>query len=649
MQNAARLWFHATGLSLLLALSFGLTGCSKTAAPPEASDAETGAAAKQAGDKNEKTTPSSGDNADGHEPASTSQSGRFEDRTVESGITFRMSYLPKEQGEKFKINLYDHGCGVVIGDYDGDGHDDLYFLNQLNRNALYKNKGDGTFVDVTEVAGVGVGDRICVAGTFADYDNDDDQDLFVTSTRGGNLLFENQGQGVFRDVTRQAGLELVAHSSTASFVDLDHDGDLDLIVTNTAQWTLAELESDGKYYPGVTSYDDLVVSPKEFNNIYRNNGDRTFTDITESSGLKGQGWGGDVAVFDCDADGLIDVLITNMFGASQLYKNLGGATFRDVTKEVLGRVSWGAIGAKVLDFNNDGKLDLFISDMHSDMWPPPQLPDVVEHAKKNASLKYQYVTGAGMKLIGKQAEVMESRFVDRLQVRYDDVLFGNSLFKAVQAGRMEEMSDRAGLETWWPWAIAVGDFDGDGYEDLFLASGMGYPFSYWHNHLMMNNRDETFSERSTALGVEPPRGGVFQRDQIGGERAARSSRCAAVADFDGDGQLEIVTNNFNDRPYYLRNKLTRRNYVAFKLKGNRSNHDAIGAVARLYVGGQVLTRQVNPAGGYLSQSSKTLHFGLGDHDHFDRVEIAWPSGVVQKLESLPVNATHSVVEPLESK
>lgn len=632
--------FPSFGL-IAFALLLGLAGCPKPAPEPAKPVVKPAS--------NESGTPESDRGSDaGSSDATTAKAGgRFEDRAVEAGITFRMSFLPKEQGEKFKINLYDHGCGVVVGDFDGDGHDDLYFLNQLGPNALFKNKGDGTFVDVTKLAGVGVGDRICVAATFADYDNDDDQDLFVTSTRGGNILFENQGGGIFKDVTQRAGLELIAHSSTASFVDLDHDGDLDLIVTNTAQWTGAELESDGKYYPGVTSYDDLVVSPKEFNNIYKNNGDGTFADITETSGLKGQGWGGDVAVFDFDADGRIDVLITNMFGASQLYKNLGDATFRDVTKEALERISWGAIGAKVLDFNNDGKLDLFISDMHSDMWPPANLSDALKYAIQNAKVKYSLVTGAGAKF-GKQAEEMEARFVDRLQVRYDDVVFGNSLFKNLGSGRMEEMSDRAGLETWWPWGIAVGDFDGDGSEDIFLASGMGYPFSYWRNHLMMNNHDETFSERSTELGVEPPRGGTFQRDQIGVERAARSTRCAATADFDGDGRLEIVTNNFNDRPYYFRNKLTPQNFVAFKLKGTRSNHDAIGAVARVFVGDQILTRQVNPAGGYLSQSSKTLHFGLGKYDHIDRVEITWPSGTVQKLEPPKINSVHQIVEPAES-
>src|SRR5882672_10190430 len=129
----------------------------------------------------------------------------FRDVARDAGITFRMAFLPSEQGEKFKINLYDHGCGVAVGDFDGDGFDDIYFCNQLGPNALYRNKGDGTFEDVTKKAGVALGDRICVGATFADYDNDGLTDLYVTSTRGRNVLFRNLGQGKFADVSEQAG------------------------------------------------------------------------------------------------------------------------------------------------------------------------------------------------------------------------------------------------------------------------------------------------------------------------------------------------------------------------------------------------------------------------------------------------------------
>jgi hypothetical protein len=161
----------------------------------------------------------------------------------------------------------------------------------------------------------------------------------------------------------------------------------------------------------------------------------------------------------------------------------------------------------------------------------------------------------------------------------------------------------------------------------------------------MNNGDETFTDQAIEAGVEPPRDGEYRDERIGGERAARSSRCAAVADFRGEGRLDIVVNNFNDRPYFFRNQYPRRNYVAFRLRGTRSNRDAVGAVVRLYRGKQVLTRQVQAAGGYLSQSSKTLHFGLGDHPQIDRVEITWPGGRRQVLGAVAVNTFHDIVEP----
>jgi enediyne biosynthesis protein E4 len=206
-----------------------------------------------------------------------------------------------------------------------------------------------------------------VGATFADFDNDGHQDLYVTSTRGGNVLFRNLGNGTFKDVTKEAGLACVAHSQTAVFFDFDNDGLLDLFVTNTAQWTLQAYDQAAHYFPGLPDFWDMAGSPIEHNILYRNNGDGTFTDVTAKSGLAGKGWGGDVAVFDYNDDGYLDLLVTNMFGASQLYRNNRDGTFTDVTKEVLGKTSWGAIGSKVFDFNNDGRLDLLMVDMHSDM------------------------------------------------------------------------------------------------------------------------------------------------------------------------------------------------------------------------------------------------------------------------------------------
>jgi hypothetical protein len=574
----------------------------------------------------------------------------FQERAAEAGITFRMKFLSAEQGEHFKINLYDHGCGVAVADYNGDGRDDIYFVNQLGPNALYKNNGDGTFTDVTKKAGVGLGDRICVGAVFADFDNDGHQDLFVTSTRGGNVLFRNQGDGTFKDVTKKAGLVHVGHSQTAVFFDYDNDGYLDLFVTNSAKWTTDSTAEQSHYHPGLDGVAALIHCPKETNILYHNNGDGTFTDVTATARLKGPGWGGDVAVFDYDEDGYLDLLVTNMFGRSTLYHNNGDGTFTDVTAKTLKRTSWGAIGCKAFDFNNDGRLDLFITDMHSDMWMPIRQHSVLDFIRKNEQKKFRYVSGPRIDqtedpvrrgMLREEEQELEAV----LKFRHKDVIFGNTLFQNLGRGRFKEVSDRAGLETFWPWGIATGDYDNDGYEDVFIPSGMGYPFFYWRNYLMMNNGNGTFTDRSRTRGIEPPPRGRYLPETIRGERMARSSRCAAVADFSGTGRLDLVVNNFNDRPFFFQNNFPRKNYVAFRLRGTRSNRDAVGALVRVYVGKEVMVRQVQAAGGYLSQSSKTVHFGLGSRKHIDRVEIRWPRGRLQTLVRPAINKLHAVTEP----
>jgi hypothetical protein len=581
-------------------------------------------------------------------PSTVGAAHGFREAALESGINWQMRFLPDEQGEKFKINLYDHGTGVAVGDYNGDGFDDIYLVNQLGKNALFKNNGDGTFTDVTEEAGVGLGDRICAGATFADYDNSGHQSLFVTSTRGGNVLFKNLGNGTFKDVTMEVGLDFVGHSQTCVFFDYDNDGYLDLLVTNTAKWTTDQFDPAQKYYRGVPSIlEGFDKAKKETNILYHNvpdgKGGRRFVDVTQETGLGGKGWSGDVAVLDYDEDGFPDLLVTNMFGGydrTSLYHNVpngkGGRRFEDVTDQTLGRVSFGSIGCKAFDFNNDGKLDLLIVDMHSDMWMgvkydwPQEEIDLINRGEKK---KYLFLSGPN-----------RQNWEQNFSIPYDKVVFGNTLFKNLGNGKFEEVSDKAGMETLWPWGVATGDFDNDGYEDVFLPSGMGFPYFYWPNYLMMNNGNETFTDRAKELGIEPPARGEYLAEKIGGRLAARSSRTAATADFDGDGRLDLIVNNFNDNPYYFRNKFPKKNYVAFRLRGTKSNRDAIGAVVRIYMGKEVMTRQVNPAGGYLSQSSKTVHFGLGDRAKIDRVEIRWPSGIKQEIANPEINKLHEVEE-----
>jgi hypothetical protein len=230
---------------------------------------------------------------------------------------------------------------------------------------------------------------------------------------------------------------------------------------------------------------------------------------------------------------------------------------------------------------------------------------------------------------------------------YGEMLFGNALYRNLGNGKFEEGVVAAGLETFWPWGIASGDFDDDGHEDVFITAGMGYPFYYWPNSLMMNKGNGTFSDEASRLGVEPPVGGTNQPQDISGRPAARSSRSAAVADFDGDGRLEIVTNNFNDRPYFFANRFPRRNYIEFRLTGTRSNRDAIGALVTVWIGKTQLVREVNPAGGYLAQSSRTLHFGLGENGSVDSVVVRWPRGTVQAVPRPRINSLVEIREPAQ--
>jgi hypothetical protein len=569
-------------------------------------------------------------------PAGGGASRGFEDLAKERGLDFTMAFLPGEQGERFKVNFYDHGAGVAVADVDGDGDDDLYFPNQLGPNALFVNDGHGRFTDGTARAGIALGDRVCVAAAFADADGDGDLDLYVTSTRGGNAFFRNRGDGTFEDRTAQAGLTLVAHSETPAFFDADGDGDLDLLVTNTAHWTLDTLDPSSRYYVGPATFFDLLMrSQAETNRFYRNRGDGTFEDASLGSGLEGSGWSGDVAVFDEDGDGRPDVLIANMFGRSHLYRNAGGGRFEDAS-DALPHPSWGTVGTCLFDADGDGRLDLLLVDMHSDMWMDPDyaVPDA------EARSKFGGVWGPLVER-GQRPREQEQMFARMFDAQPSRVQFGNTLFLNLSGGRWQEVSDEAGVETLWPWGAAAADFDGDGFEDLYLASGMGYPYRWAPSPVLMNRGDGTFVDRTRELGLDPPPDGPFLPQKIGGQDAARSARSVAVGDFDGDGRVDLVVNRFNDRPQLLMNRFPAKHYVKLRL---RPAHGAteLGALVRVTAGGRTQVRELAPTGGYLAQSSRTLHVGLGDVAKVDEVRVRWPDGTEQVVAGVPVDATTTI-------
>jgi hypothetical protein len=475
--------------------------------------------------------------------------------------------------------------------------------------------------------------------------NDDDADLFVTTVRGGNLLFENDGRGHFRDITSNAGVGYVGHSSTGVFFDYDRDGLLDLFLVNVGRYTSDAVGGIGyRYFIGYWDAFSGHLMPEraERSILYRNLGGNRFADVTEQVGLVDTSWSGDASPIDVNGDGWLDLYVLNMQGDDQYFENAGGTRFVRRSREVFPRTSWGAMGVKVFDANGDGRLDLFTTDMHSDM---------------SAS-------------VGPEHEHIKSHITWPESFRGDGStsIWGNALFINEGAGRFREASDAFGVENYWPWGPSVGDLNADGFDDLFITSGMNYPFRYGTNALKLNNGGRRFEDAEFILGVEPRAGGVsqpwFELDASGVDRGheaatglsgavlvrgAKGSRSSAFVDLDADGDLDIVTNEFNDQPMVLVSDLASRrrvNYLDVTLAGRTSNRSGLGAVVTVVTAHGRFTKVMDGRSGYLSQSLQPLYFGLGDARRVERVEVLWPSGKTQVVtRGIEPNVVLTITEP----
>jgi enediyne biosynthesis protein E4 len=555
---------------------------------------------------------------------------RFTDRVGESGITF-VHQIVDDAGKTYKPAHYDHGNGIAVADVDGDGKYDVYFTNQLGGNELWKNLGNGRFQNVTAQAGVGLADRVSVSASFADVDNDGDQDLYVTTVRMGNALFQNDGKGRFKDVTQASGLGHVGHSSGAVFFDYDRDGRLDLFLVNVGKYTSEARGRGGAY----VAYEDafrghLKPERTERSILYRNLGGTRFEDVSEKTGLVDTSWSGDATVADFNRDGWPDLYVLNMQGDNHYWENQGGKTFVDKTARLFPKTPWGAMGVEAFDHDNDGDQDLLLTDMHSDM-----IGDVDPRDEKL-----------------KNKPTPESR---EYLGEIDNNIFGNAFYENQGDGTFRERSDELNLENYWPWGLSVGDLNADGWEDVFIASSMNFPFRYGVNSLLLNDKGKGFRDAAFLLGVEPRRGGAtrkpwFTLDCSGEDRAhafcagrtgrftvtgTLGTRSSALFDVDDDGDLDIVTNEFNSEPQvFLSDLSTRRkvNHLEVRLTGTRSNRDGVGATVKVTAGPLVLTQVMDGKSGYLSHSRLPLYFGLGDAAQVDKVEVTWPSGKTQTLQ-----------------
>lgn len=582
---------------------------------------------------------------------------QFEDRCEQSGIDF-VHHSVADAGKDFRQNHYDHGNGIAAADVDGDGLIDVYLTSQRGGNQLWKNLGNGKFENITAAAGVALRDRVSVAASFADTDNDGDSDLFVTTTRHGNALFINDGQGRFEDQSLESGLAYSGHSSGADFFDYDRDGLLDLFVTNVGKFTTDEIgfhdleNKQSPYFIGTkTSFaGHLYAHLTEPSILYHNQGNNRFKDVSTEVGIVENGWTGDATPIDVNRDGWIDLYVLNMQGNDIYYENMEGKRFENRSTQTFPRAVWGGMGVKSLDYNNDGRMDLYVTSMHADMWE-------LEVGVLGLPAEKQRVSNKTM-----PESYLRSRDPG------NDVL-GNGLYVAQESGGFKEVALEMNAENYWPWGVSAGDLNADGFQDLFVTSSMSYPFRYHINTLLLNDQGNKFRDAEFILGIEPRRANaraypVFQLDCSGADAGhelsagrtgivdvwgAAGTRSSVIFDVDNDGDLDIITNDFNAPPMVLISDLSERkadmHFLKVKLQGVELNRDGLGARVEILLDNRSLTQVHDGQSGYLSQSSLPLYFGLGDATQIEKVIVNWPSGKQQiLLGPIASNQTLEVVE-----
>ncbi len=524
---------------------------------------------------------------------------QFREVTPEAGITFR--HTDGSSGRHYIVETVT--SGLALFDYDGDGRTDIYFPNgaplagthvdKPPRHALYRNLGGWKFQDVTEQAGVA-----CTAygmgAAAADYDNDGYTDLYV-SNFGPKVLYHNNGDGTFTDVTRRAGVaDGDKVGAGVCFLDIDGDGNLDLYAANYVKFTFSTHVpwSHGNY----PEYAGPKVYPPDKQTLFRNNGDGTFSDVSEESGIArhlGKGMG--VVCADYDNDGHTDIFSLNDVFENFCFHNDGSGKFEEVSlfngfKYNGEGMALGSMGIDCADYDNDGWLDLFQTSYQRE--PPVLYRSLGNGTFEDATRR----TGAG-------------------QGTFNNV----------------------------KWGCGFVDFDNDGRRDLFIAKG--------HLQDLIDQYDPTTSYRAKNVVLRNLGDGGFVdvSDRCGVARLPdHSARGAAFDDLDNDGDIDVVILNAREPPTILRNMLyesgSKNHWLQIRLQGVKTNRDGVGARVRVVAGDLTQIDEVHSGRGYQSHWGLRLHFGLGPRDRIDRIEVRWIGGGVDVLEDLPPDRLLTVVE-----
>ena len=542
--------------------------------------------------------------------ASSAPSGaevQFTDITERS----KLDFTQQNSATSNKYLLETMSGGVALFDYDNDGRLDMFFTNgaviadpmpdgklpdksgKKYWNRLYHQNADGTFTEVTERAGLnGVREGYYNMGVaVGDYDNDGFEDVYVTGY-GGNVLYHNNGDGTFTDITQKAGVGAGGWSASAGFFDYDNDGKLDIFVTRYLDWNFKTNRFCGENRPGYRAY----CHPDNYEGVsdilYHNNGDGTFTDVSEKAGVanpRGKGLG--VAFADYDNDGFTDIFVANDSVQCFLYHNSGNGTFSEVG--LLAGVGYNedgktfaGMGADFSDYDNDGLPDIVVTDLSNQ--------------------------------------------------RY-------MLFRNNGDGSFRDVTNQSGLGSatmmFSGWSTRLFDYDNDGWKDLFVAQShvmdtiekTAGNLRYLEPPLLLRNVSGHFSQVDA--------GEAFQKSYAG--------RGAAFGDIDNDGDIDIVVSNLGQKAYLLRNDGGNgKNWIGIDPVGTKSNRDGIGARIKIVSASGISQYfTVNTAMGYLSASDKRIVAGLGNDSIAKLIEIRWPSGIVQKFENVKARQYLKAVEP----
>ncbi len=517
---------------------------------------------------------------------------------VASAAGLHFSHWSGSSPEKYVLETM--GSGAAFLDYNNDGWLDIYLVNggavpgypppQPIRNALFRNNGDGTFTDVTASAGVDGNRHYGMGVAAADFDGDGWTDIFVT-TFGRNLLYRNRGNGTFAEVTDQAGVAGSGWSTSAAFFDYDRDGDLDLFVARYVDYDFDRNVTCGHPARGIRAYCHPDIYDGIPSLLYRNNGDGTFTDVSQASGIgthTGKSLG--VVAADFNGDGWIDLYVANDSVRNFLFRNNGDGTFEEiaipsgVALDEGGRPQAG-MGTAAGDYDGDGRLDLIVT---------------------NLDLEY-------------------NDLYRNLGEFFMDASF--------QAGFASPSLPLVG------WGTGFFDYDNDGDLDILVVNGHDIDNieefrpgeSYPQPKLLFENTGGRFRE------VAADHGQALTKPAV--------SRGAAFGDYDNDGDVDVLVLNLGGSPALLRNDGGNSNHwLSLSLEGTKSPPDPIGARIRLTAGGHTQTQHVVGGGSYLSSSDRRIHFGLGQADRAERIEISWPSGTVDVLENVAAGSFYRVRE-----